>query len=76
MTLPKGIDIFAVGVEYTQKPDSCDENQLSQSLKVKTDDAGDGKFFVIETDRWTFDEIGELVDVLYDFKSRIEEAAK
>jgi hypothetical protein len=35
-----------------------------QTLKVKTDDAGGGKYFVIETERWSIDNEADLLAML------------
>lgn len=39
-----------------------------QTLIVKVQDAGAGKFFVIETERWAFDTIEELTALLDQVK--------
>ena len=63
--------------EYTQDVDSCDyQSNGYQSLFLKTDDAGDGKFFIIETTRWAFDSIDELISVLKDFEKRVNGNSK
>jgi hypothetical protein len=42
-----------------------DENHSSDNtLKISTDDQGGGKYFVIETQRWAFDDIAELTAML------------
>ena len=41
-----------------------------QELKIWLDSQGAGKYFVLETRRWAFDDIQELIDVLKDFKRR------
>lgn len=69
--LPKGVILWEGTAEYMQDSDSNAEDQLSQVLKVSSEECGDGKFYVIETQRWAFDTIEELITVLRDAESRI-----
>lgn len=39
-------------------------------LRISTRDNGAGKYFVMKTDRWAFDSIDDLIQVLEDFKKR------
>lgn len=57
---------------YSQESDSCADSDVLQFLHIKTQDAGDGKYFVIETERWAFDKIEDLIKVLRDFENRIK----
>lgn len=61
-------EIEEVAITYTQEADSCQEDDLQQSLEVSTEDAGSGKYIVFKTDRWAIDSIDELVEILNDFK--------
>lgn len=65
----EGVQIDKVTVEYTQ--DADDTNGI-QTLEVSTDDAGAGKYFVIKTERWAFDNIEEFISLLRDFEKRIK----
>lgn len=71
--LPKGVILWEGTAEYTQDADSTAEDQLGQVLKVSSKECGDGKYFVIETQRWAFDNIEELISVLRDAEKRIME---
>lgn len=52
---------------YTQPDDlSCNY----QELTIFTDDAGGGKYFVIQTERWAFDNVDELIDLILNFKEK------
>ncbi|MFZ4617714.1 MAG: hypothetical protein ACOYM2_16145 [Rectinemataceae bacterium] len=65
-------EIFEGMLRYTQDEDSCDETGVgSQTLEVRTHDAGAGKYLVIETQRWAMDSIDELVEVLRDAAKRL-----
>jgi hypothetical protein len=52
---------------FTQESDCCDSGD-GQFLTIKTENGGGGDFFVIETQRWAFDDIGELVKILMKFQ--------
>jgi hypothetical protein len=54
---------------FTQDPDCCDSNDY-QFLKIKTDNGGGGDFFIIETERWAFNSIPELITILKRFQSK------
>lgn len=67
---PGAITLGECVVTYSQEPDSCGPQEEYQHLKLSTDDAGGGKFIVMETTRWAINSIDELVAVLNDFKKR------
>ena len=66
--LPTGDEpaMFNLKAEYVQKADSCTNEEFNE-LTIKTQDGGDGFYFVMETDRWAFDDPKELMEVLNDF---------
>ena len=66
---PKKVGVTEVTVSYCQDGDS--NSGAFQLLEVKTEDAGGGSFFVIKTERWAFDKIDDLINILNDFKKRI-----
>jgi hypothetical protein len=51
---------------FTQDKDCC--SLEDQFITIKTQNGGGGDFFVIETDRWAFDRLEELMRILYKFK--------
>lgn len=59
-----------ISIEYTQPADSNSDD--IQMLRISTEDAGAGHYYVIETERWAFDDLNELMEVLQDFKKRLE----
>lgn len=50
---------------FTQEADCCDDRE--QYLTIKTQNGGGGDFYVIETERWAFDNIPELIGTLMKF---------
>lgn len=54
---------------FTQDSDCCDSGD-GQFLTIKTQNGGGGDFYVIETERWTFDNIPELVNTLLRFYTK------
>lgn len=57
---------------YVQDGDGCDPiHDNVQELRISTQDAGGGMYYVIETKRWAFDDIDEMIDILTKFKNTI-----
>ena len=54
---------------FTQEADCCDRGD-GQFLRIKTENGGGGDFFVIETKRWAFDNIPELITILKRFQTK------
>ena len=50
-----GVGIGRVLYELNQDSDSCEREDLGQTLKVSTDDAGGGSFIILKTERWAID---------------------
>ena len=65
------LTLSSVSAEYLQESDDISSNADIQSLQINTEDAGAGVYFVIKTERWAFDSIQELIDVLQDFQKKI-----
>lgn len=63
-------------ITFTQDNDCMDDSNSGQFLKIKTENGGvDGDkddFFILETERWAFDNIDEMILLLQTFKSRYE----
>lgn len=59
---------------FSQEADCCSSEY--QNLHVSMVDGGGGPYFVIETQRWAFNDIGELVELLKaaGVVERLEEA--
>lgn len=56
---------------FTQDGDCCDTNH-EQYITIKTENGGGGDFFVIETERWAFDNIPELITTLMRFHTKYQ----
>lgn len=68
---PDKVGVTKVSVSYNQDCDSMDDTHDYQQLNLSTEDTGAGAYFVLETKRWAFDEIDDLIAILQDFKNRI-----
>ena len=66
---PKGDEIVIneIMVNYSQENELSDEDN---NLKLSIHHQGAGFYFVMETTRWTFDNIAQLDQLLADFKSK------
>ena len=61
------IVINEIMVNYSQESELSDEDN---NLKLSICHQGAGFYFVMETTRWTFDNIAQLDQVLADFKAK------
>lgn len=61
-------------VTFNQDPDCWSKED--QLLSIETIDSGDGDFFVMNTDRWAFDDIDEVINILNTFKEKYEKLTK
>ncbi len=60
-------------VTYIQNSDSNDEDvDGAQELQLGVENAGGGNYFVMETERWAFDKIDDLIAILEDFKKLVK----
>jgi hypothetical protein len=55
-------------ITFTQEADCCTLEE--QYLNIKTDNGGGGDFYVIETKRWAFDTVEEIIELLNQFKEK------
>jgi len=65
------ITLFTLQAEYTQDSDS-NQDDIGQSLNITYESSGGGYYYTIKTDRWAFDKIEDLRDILKDFDKRIK----
>jgi len=72
----KHVTLYEMQIKYTQPADGNDDTGDDiQELRVKTETnhgSEDDYYFVIETYRWAFDEIDEVIELLKDFKNRFK----
>ena len=66
------IVVSDIKVTYLQKSDGNDVNDI-QELNLSTSDNGGGTYFIIETERWAFDDLNDLINIFNDFKQRFSE---
>jgi hypothetical protein len=50
-------------IKFEQDGDSCDNNNM-QFLTIRQEDAGGGSYWIMNTDRWAFTDVDELVALL------------
>lgn len=56
---------------YSQDGDSAGGEDI-QDLEITTQDAGEGKFYAIKTERWSFENTKEIIDLIKDFDKRLK----
>ncbi len=56
-------------IVYTQGPDV--NSNLQQYINVSINDCEAGNYFTISTNRWAFDDINELIELLEKVKKAI-----
>lgn len=59
--------INEISINYSQESELSNEDN---NLKLSICHQGAGFYFVMETTRWTFDNISQLDQILADFKSK------
>lgn len=62
-------------VTYTQDNDCTEDSDHGQFLTISTANGGVGRehdFLVLETKRWSINDIEELIEILKDFKRKHE----
>lgn len=62
---PKYDKMTRLTSSYFQEGDSMIDGD--QQLELSIEDAGGGTYFVLKTDRWAFDSLEELSDLIQDF---------
>jgi hypothetical protein len=50
-------------IKFEQDGDSCDSDNM-QTLTIRQEDAGEGPYWIMETGRWAFSNVDELVALL------------
>ena len=70
VALPQRVEVRNPGpkmvidtIKFEQEPDGCDSNIL-QTLTIRQEDAGEGPYWIIDTTRWAFDSVDDLVSLL------------
>jgi hypothetical protein len=68
----KKAEILSQEFKVTFAQDADCNSTEDQFLTIKTDNGGGGDFYVIETERWAFDSIDELIEIINKFKEKHE----
>jgi len=63
------IKLEEIKARYSQEGDRAGGEEW-QDLEIETADGGGGVFYIIKTERWAFEDIKQLSDVIKDFQSR------
>lgn len=73
MRVNKDVVISRLSITYSQESDCCDDSQMGQELTITTETSDMTDFFyLINTERWAIDDVDDLVDILIDFKKRMQ----
>lgn len=67
---PEGSEIVVSKVEITYTQIVEDEQDKDDHLKLSIKSQGHGFYYVMETERWAFNDIAELNQLLADFKAK------
>lgn len=63
--------IEKISITYLQDNDCVEADSDGQKLIIETRDGGGGPFFHIKTDGWSIDDSHQLIELINDFKSRL-----
>jgi hypothetical protein len=64
------ITLEKLNATYIQKGDCGMSGDDFNDIKISTFDGGGGIYYVLETERWAFNDVDELIKLLNDFKER------
>ena len=62
-------------IKYSQEQD-CTKSGDLQTIEIKTQDGGGGKYFVIKTSRWAINDSKDLDMLIKDFQNRLNVKSK
>lgn len=71
------VGISKVSITYVQTADNNQNDKTNQYLTVETEDAWCDDditfpyYLTIKTDRWAFDNISDIIEILKDFENRV-----
>jgi hypothetical protein len=57
---------------WEQPNNECNRAKLYQTLEIKTENCNDKDYFVLQSERWCFSDVDDLIYILLDFKKRYE----
>lgn len=60
---------YTLNLVCTQEQDCCSTDKDYQELRLSIEDGGGGPFFVMSTERWAFENIDELCDLIKEYEN-------
>jgi hypothetical protein len=66
------MDLHQLTMIFSQQADDLDDAGVDQHIEITTQDAGAGFYYVIKTERWAFDSVEELQELVNRFKKTLE----
>lgn len=73
MRVNKDVTINRLSITYSQGADCCSEDQDIQEVTITTESSDLTDFYyLINTERWAIDDVDDFVDILIDFKKRMQ----
>lgn len=73
MRVNKDVTINKLSITYSQNADSCSDDQDIQEVTITTESSDLTDFYyLINTERWAIDDVDDFVDILIDFKKRMQ----
>jgi hypothetical protein len=66
------MDLHQLTMIFSQRADDLDDAGVDQHIEITTQDAGAGFYYVIKTERWAFDSVEELQELVNRFKKTLE----
>lgn len=67
---PEGSEIVINGIAVNYSQVNEDNPDVDDVLKLSICHQGAGFYFVLETERWAFNSVDELIRILTDFQSK------
>lgn len=63
-----------ISLTFIQDSDCMQKDDFGQNLTIssETDGVADGHYFILQTDRWAFDNIDEMIELLKKFKQKYD----
>ena len=65
-------ELFEMKAVYLQDADCHQDDDNVQEIEISTKGIPPDFFYTIKTERWAFDDIGEIVSLISDFMKRCE----
>ena len=65
------ISIDEASITYLQGPDNNSASDEEQAITISADNNGVARYISIKTDRWSINDVDDLVAIINDFKKRV-----